>query len=268
MKFNSLESYEFKNKYFYRTCKWDWLTRDMIHVFDNIAPRFITMDYWPQKIYLEANGQATVSEFIHSIASKYPSTQVPKNLDTALLEELDGLIQENLIKLSDAPIKLDSSILNPLTEEGQIDMLGIWNGTYTYDMPEEYKDERTRTVEFKIVINSVSKNQFIGTVEDNLSTGGTPGIGTITGEFDDNEIFFEKNMPIFARIENDGSHSIDKSKKHPSIIYEGEFSRSKKIINGTWRFKKKALIFWKGFLPLWISPGTGHFSMEKEEKVA
>ena len=85
MKFNVLESYAHKNKYFYRTCKWDWLTRDMIHVFDNNNPRMITMDYWPQKIYLEAKGQSTVSEFIHAIASKYPTTDIPRNLDTALI---------------------------------------------------------------------------------------------------------------------------------------------------------------------------------------
>lgn len=265
MKFNTLESYEFKDKFFYRTCKWDWLTQDMIHVYDNNTPRYVTMDYWPQKIYLEANGQITVSKFIHSTASKYPGTQIPRNLDTALIEELDSLIKEKLIKLSDSPVELDSSILNPLTEEGQIDMLGAWNGTYTYDLPEEYKDARTRKVEFKIVINSVDRNQFNGTVEDNLTTGGTPGIGTITGKFNDLELSFEKNMPILARIENNGSHSIDKNKKHPTIIYEGKFSRSKKTINGTWKFKKKALIFWKGFLPLWVNLGTGHFSMEKEK---
>jgi hypothetical protein len=267
MKFKTLEPYEFKDKYFYRICKWDWLTTDMIHVFDNNRPRFITMDYWPQKIYLEAKGQSTVSEFIHLIASKYPNTQIPRNLDSAIIEELEGLINEKLIELSDSPIQLDNSILNPLTEEGDIDMLGTWKGTYTYDIPEEYRDERTQKVEFEIVINSVNKNQFIGTVEDNLSTGGTPGIGNINGSFNDYELLFEKNMPIHARIENDGSHTIDENKKHPTIIYSGEFSRSKKIIKGTWRFKKKVLV-WKGIIPLWILPGTGTFSMEKEKNNA
>lgn len=260
MEFNALDSYKFKDKYFYRICKWDWLTRDMIHVFDNNRPRFITMDYWPQKIYLEAKGQSTVSELIHLIASKYPNTQIPRNLDSAIIEELEGLINEKLIELSDFPIQLDNSILNPLTEEGDIDMLGSWKGTYTYDIPEEYKDERTQEVEF----NSVNKNQFIGTVEDNPSTGGTPGIGNIIGSFNDYELSFEKNMPIHARIESDGSHTIDKSKKHPTLIYSGVFSRSKKIITGTWRFKKKILV-WKGIIPFLVIPGTGTFSMGKEK---
>ena len=142
-------------------------------------------------------------------------------------------------------------------------MLGTWKGTYTYDIPERHKDDRTQKVEFKIVINSIDKNHFSGKVEDNLSTGGTPGIGRINGKFNDYELTFEKDMPIQARIEKDGSHSIDKNKKHPTILYTGEFSRSKKSVTGSWRFKKKVLV-WKGIIPLWILPGTGHFSMEKE----
>lgn len=265
MKFKTLESSELKNKYFYRTARWDWLTRDRIHVYDNHSPRIITMDYWPQKIYLDACGQVTVSEFIHFIASKYSSTQIPRNLDSALIEELQGLVNDlKIISLSDSPIELPNDLLNPITEEGKIDMSGVWNGTYTYDIPEEYKDERTKEVRFKIVIDSVNKNQFKGTVEDDLSTGGTPGVGDINGKYNDYELTFEKDMPVYARIEMDGSRSIDKNKKHPTIIYSGEFSRDKKIVTGTWKFKKKILV-WKGIIPLWIIPGTGYFSMEKDD---
>lgn len=71
-------------------------------------------------------------------------------------------------------------------------------------------------------------------------------------------------MPIHATIEKDGSHTVDKNKKHPTIIYTGEFSRNKKTIKGTWRFKKKVLV-WKGIIPFWIVPGTGTFTMEKNK---
>lgn len=264
MKFKTLEVSELKDKYFYRTANWDWLTHHMIHVYDNNSPRIITMDYWPQKIFLEATGQITVSELIHSVASKYPSTGIPKNLDLAIIEELESLVNDlRLISLSVSPVELSSSILNPLTEEGTVDMMGTWNGSYTYDMPEEYKDEKTQKVEFKIIIKSIHKNQFTGTVEDNILTGGTPGVGSIIGNFDDYELTFEKNMPIYTRIERNGSHTIDKNKKHPAIIYSGEFSRNKRIVTGSWIFKKKVLI-WKGIIPYWIYPAAGFFSMEKE----
>lgn len=264
MKFQALESSELKDKYFYRIERWDWLTRDMIHVIDSKSPRFITMDYWPQKIYLEAEGQRTLAEFVNYIASKYPKSGIPNNLDKALLEEFNNLIEEKLIAISDYPVNLESSILNPITEEGKVNMTGIWMGTYTYNIPDEFKDERTKEVEFTININLVKGKVFEGSVEDNLSTGGTPGIGKITGEYSDYELSFEKNMPIHATINKNREHLVDKNKKHPTIIYEGEFSRDKKIITGIWKFKKKVLV-WRGIIPYWIIPGTGGFTMRKKE---
>lgn len=263
MRFEVLEATEFRNKYFYRTQKWDWLTRDRIHVFDSDSPRIIAIDYWPQCIFLEANGQKTVSEFVYFIASKYPKGQVPKNLDRVLIEQVSRLSkEEKLIALSEHSIVLDATILNPLTEEGKVNMGGTWSGTYTYNIPEALKDERTKEVEFTINIHNVIKNSFKGTVEDNLKTGGSPGIGSIEGRFFDSYVRFEKKMPFNARIEKDGSHTINENKKHPTIIYEGEFSRSKNKIHGAWRFKKK-LFFWKGIIPLWVSIGNGKFEMNK-----
>jgi len=264
MKFKILESYKFKDKYFYRVCRWDWLTRDMIHVYDCHQPRIITMDYWPQKIYLEANGKTTIAEFIHLLAAQYPITQIPANLDIAIIEELEGLIDEKLIQLSDSPILLEDSIMHPMTKEGVIDLPGTWKGIYTYSYPDENGVESTQEVKFRIEILSVNKDQFEGTVEDDLLTGGTPGIGDIRGNFNDFELSFEKKMPISARLEIDGSRSIDASKTHPAILYSGEFSRSKKVITGNWRFKKKVLV-WRGIIPYWILPGMGTFSMEKVE---
>jgi hypothetical protein len=263
MIFDKLESNEFKDKYFYRTEKWDWLTRDMIYVVDSKSPRMITMDYWPQRIFLEAEGKLTVSEFICLIASKYPKTQVPKNLAAELIAEIRCLVyEEKIIAFSDTQVILDVSILNPLTEEGEVDMTGDWSGTYTYNIPDEFKDEKTKEVEFTIKINKVVGKRFEGIVQDNLETGGTPGIGSIQGEFSEYEASFEKNMPILCKIELDGTHTIEKDKKHPTILYEGEFSRSKKQISGNWRFKKKVLI-WKGIIPFWVTPGHGNFKMNK-----
>lgn len=160
-------------------------------------------------------------------------------------------------------VVLNAEIQNRLTNEGEINPIGIWKGTYSYNIPEEFKDVKSTQVEFSIMIDSVlAKNRFFGSVEDNVKTGGTPGIGTIHGGFKDDEIFFEKNMPIHTTIEMDGSYTVNEKKKHPTIIYEGKVSRSKKFIAGTWRFKKKVLV-WKGIIPLWIIPGQGEFKMEK-----
>lgn len=70
-------------------------------------------------------------------------------------------------------------------------------------------------------------------------------------------------MPISASIDEKGDRVIDEKKKHPVIIYKGDFSRSKKSISGIWEFKKRVLI-WKGIIPYWVSVGNGTFTMNKK----
>jgi len=264
MIFEKLESSEIKNKYFYRIEKWDWLSNEMIHVFDSKSPRIITMDPWPQKIFLEALGQLTVAEYIHKVAEEYPKNKVPKELDELILEMLISLInEEKIIGVSDEPTSLDNDIINPLTEEGEIDLQGIWTGAYQYFLPQEFKDEKLINVNFTITIKNVKGNTFTGVVEDDLESGGTPGLGIIKGKFSDIGIEFNKNMPIHASIDEKGERFTNEKKKHPTIIYKGDFSRSKKSIGGTWKFKKRVL-FWKGIIPYMISVGNGTFTMNKK----
>lgn len=263
MKFEKLESSEIKNKYFHRTEKWDWLSKEMIHVFDSKSPRMITMDPWPQKIFLEALGELTVSEYVDKVSKEYPKNQAPKELDEVILDMLGSLInEEKIIALSDEPISIEKSILNPLTEEGKIDLQGTWTGTYQYNLPEEYKDEKLIDVNFTITIEKVKGNTFSGTVKDDLETGGTPGLGIIKGKFSDIGIEFDKKMPISASIDEKGERVVNEKKKHPTIIYEGDFSRSKKNISGIWKFKKR-VIFWKGIIPYRVTVGNGTFTMNK-----
>ena len=60
-----IEQSPFKNKYLVRLKPWDWLTKTEIYIMSkrDKKPAMITMDPWPQEIYLSANGQITVSEF-------------------------------------------------------------------------------------------------------------------------------------------------------------------------------------------------------------
>ncbi len=223
------------------------------------------MDYWPQKIFLAGNGKKTVGDFIYEVASKYAKTQIPKTLDSVIIEELLLLVnKERLMAFSDTPFDLENNLLHPKTEEGEIDLVGHWQGSYDYDLPEEYKDEKTQNVNFIIDITETTGVQFSGTVEDDLSTGGTPGRGEIKGDYDNYIVKFEKLMPISAKIDINGNHVINENKKHKTLIYKGEFSRDKKSISGTWRFKKKVLT-WRGIIPFWGIPGSGRFTMTKNK---
>lgn len=265
MNFKALESSKIKNRYFYRTEKWDWLTKEHIHVLDSKSPRIITMDPWPQKIFLEALGQQTISDYVYNVAQEYPKNKIPEELDDVILEMIESLLsEEKIISLSDKPVNLKPEILNPINEEGEINMQGEWFGTYQYNMPEEFKDERLINVDFTLTIDSVKGNRFTGKVQDHSETGGTPGIGIIRGTFNDDKIEFRKNMPIKSRIDEYGNHIIDESKKHTTLYYKGTFSKSKKIVTGTWKFKK-TIFFWKGIVPHLVSLGNGTFSMKKKD---
>lgn len=105
LEFNELENYEFKNKYFYRIAEWSWLNNQSISVIDSNKSRVITMDEWPQLVFLEANGDKTIEEFIYVTAAKYK--KVPKELDKVILYQITQLLKEKLINLSDVKINFN-----------------------------------------------------------------------------------------------------------------------------------------------------------------
>ena len=110
--FEHLKNYSNKDKYFIRTLQWDWLNEQMIHLFDNKGPRMITMDEWPQQIYLDADGQKTIEDYIVWMANLYGSREVPETLDVDMIRIIEDLIEDGeLIKLvdnkTDLPYYLD-----------------------------------------------------------------------------------------------------------------------------------------------------------------
>ncbi|MEP5255485.1 hypothetical protein [Winogradskyella rapida] len=116
--FEILQNSEFKDKYFSRLSPWDWMDNKMIHVFDKNSPRVVTMDPWPQLIYLEATGQITVSEFVYKMASSYNrKTPIPKELDTTIISVLNDLIEDNLIELTLEKQNLTNDIQYPKSEQ-------------------------------------------------------------------------------------------------------------------------------------------------------
>lgn len=100
--FNDLANSPLKEKYFIRLAPWDWLNQELIHVFDLNSLRIITMDPWVQVVYLEADGQKTIREFVYQIASKYSLKEsIPDELDKAIIEVADNLLNDKLIELLD-----------------------------------------------------------------------------------------------------------------------------------------------------------------------
>lgn len=112
--FKSLQAFPHKDKYFYRVAPWDWLTDKHIHVYDPHNPRVITMDDWPQLIFLDANGKLTVSEYVDYMAECYSST-IPKKLDETIIHELTALLDMKLIEYSSTKKELDAKFQNPIS---------------------------------------------------------------------------------------------------------------------------------------------------------
>lgn len=110
--FKKLNESEIKDKYFYRIASWNWLNEDSISVLDPKSPRMITMDAWPQLVFLEANGQKTIEEFILHMAKQYK--KIPNELDEVILHQINQLFKEGLINLNDEKAKLNADFVGPI----------------------------------------------------------------------------------------------------------------------------------------------------------
>lgn len=98
--FTALNSYVYKDSYFVRCAPWLWVGEyAAAFAIKDDKPTMITMDPWPQIIFLAANGQISVSEYIYYTASKYTS-EIPELLDAMIIEELDKLIGLKIVERS------------------------------------------------------------------------------------------------------------------------------------------------------------------------
>lgn len=112
--FKKLNESEIKDKFFQRIAKWYWLNKELIVVMDPKSQRLITMDPWPQLVFLDADGQKTIKDFILITAKKYK--KIPDELDEVILFQINQLIKEGIIELSDTKIQLDKEFSSPIKQ--------------------------------------------------------------------------------------------------------------------------------------------------------
>ncbi|MDF1694328.1 MAG: hypothetical protein P1U56_00760 [Saprospiraceae bacterium] len=111
-----LERSELKDKYFVRTMQWGWLDENMVFVIDDKgdAPRMITMDPWPQQIFLNVDGLKTIKEYVLWVADQYPKNKIPMELDETILDTMDGLLKDGgLIAIKECKTILPLKIKAP-----------------------------------------------------------------------------------------------------------------------------------------------------------
>ncbi|SFU55527.1 hypothetical protein SAMN05216480_10741 [Pustulibacterium marinum] len=138
-------------------------------------------------------------------------------------------------------------------------MQKTYSGTYWYTgaVPKDLKNVRTN---FQLELEATNDLKFTGTVEDDVTTGGTPGIGNIEGEWKKNTIVFVKQMPVFTHFNSDGS-MVTGRPPHQPIYYKGNVDTVTGNIRGTWKVKF-SVSFSKG--RLWILPSVkGEWEMRQ-----
>ena len=140
---------------------------------------------------------------------------------------------------------------------------GSWNGYYSFSNQEINKARGFDNTNFEIIISTLNANEFTGTVQDDLNTGGTQGIGEVAGKVEGDKIEFVKRMPIMTLLVDKKGTIKTMNKKHRPIYYSGQFLSDKKTISGTWKFKFGFI--WFGIIPVPIIPAKGTWTMSLKE---
>ena len=141
--------------------------------------------------------------------------------------------------------------------------IGHWTGQYKFDKEVHQKMTGFDSTNFKIEITSVENNIFFGRVQDDLTIGGTEGIGEIQGKVSGDAVKFVKQMPIMTLMVGKEGTRKTLHKKHRKIYYSGTFSSDRKSITGQWKFKFGFI--WVGFIPIPITPTKGTWTMKLKE---
>jgi hypothetical protein len=114
---------------------------------------------------------------------------------------------------------------------------GSWKGLYKYNNKVHLELKGVEGTKFEIDITKIDNDHFTGTVQDDLATGGTEGVGEISGHVTSNQVYFVKQMPVLTTLNpRDGTRKTF-NKKHRKIYYTGTFSDDGKTISGEWKFK-------------------------------
>lgn len=72
------------------------------------------MDPWPQLVYLEADGQKAIHEFVYQLAAKYGRNEsIPHELDKTIINVMDILLNDKLVELLDSKKDLPEHLKKP-----------------------------------------------------------------------------------------------------------------------------------------------------------
>lgn len=120
--FDFIKTYPEKGKYFVRVKKWNWLNSEQISLLEKDSDgkiKITTMDYWPQEMFLDADGKKTISEYLNVLIKQFRDSkmEIPSDLDKFMVETLLSLKTDlNAIEFSDSPTEIKVEYKNPIKE--------------------------------------------------------------------------------------------------------------------------------------------------------
>jgi hypothetical protein len=120
--FDFIKSYSDKEKYFVRTKKWSWLNSEQITLLEKDSDgkiKMTTMEYWYQEMFLDADGQKTISEYLSVLINQFKDSkmEIPSDLDKFMVETLLSLKSDlKAIEFSNVPTEIETEYKNPIQE--------------------------------------------------------------------------------------------------------------------------------------------------------
>jgi hypothetical protein len=120
--FDFIKSYSDKEKYFVRAKKWSWLNSEQITLLEKDSDgkiKMTTMEYWYQEMFLDADGQKTISEYLSVLINQFKDSkmEIPSDLDKFMVETLLSLKSDlKAIEFSNVPTEIETEYKNPIQE--------------------------------------------------------------------------------------------------------------------------------------------------------
>ncbi len=108
-----------------------------------------------------------------------------------------------------------------------------------------------------------NRNEFTGKVFDIDGVGCQSDVASIKGFYDNGSISFIKQYPQPYVLEDDGTLSLDKSRKTAEIHYYGEYNESLEQFSGSWEMVESEKKHEGGYIE-YLNTGTWEMRKEKE----
>ncbi|MVO10437.1 hypothetical protein GOQ30_14780 [Flavobacterium sp. TP390] len=118
--FEFINTFSEKDFYFVRTKQWMWITKEeiaLVHKDEKGSIKTTTMDFWYQEMFLDADGEKTISEYLLLLIKQFQDSkmQIPDDLDQFMIETLLSLKNDlNAIEFTQMPNQPKEEFKNPI----------------------------------------------------------------------------------------------------------------------------------------------------------